>query len=134
MSAASKERMSDVRAWVIYDGGCGFCSRLARRIRRWDREGVVELVSLWDDDLETRFPEVTRDECLEAMVLVDRDRRLYFGADAFPPLLALLRGGALLRWPWLVPGGPALARRIYGWIARHRHALPGAACAAPERE
>ncbi len=70
------------------------------------------------------------------MIAVDASGRKFVGADAFPPILAELRGGLLLRWPWWVPGGRALARVVYGWVARHRHSLPGGggACAKPPAE
>lgn len=93
-------------------------------------------MSLWDEDLESRFTSVRREDAMEQMLVVDERGHVHRGADAFPPIFRLLSGGALLRWPWLLPGGPALARIVYRWVARHRHELPGGAgaCETPKGE
>ena len=63
--------MSAARATLIYDGNCGFCRRWVERVRRWDRRGRLEMVPYQTVDLETRFPGVSRADCVERIHLVD---------------------------------------------------------------
>ena len=57
--------MSAARATLIYDGSCGFCRRWVERVRRWDRGGRLEMVPYQAADLESRFPGVSRADCVE---------------------------------------------------------------------
>src|SRR4051794_23879747 len=42
------------RLVVLYDRDCGLCTATARRLRRWDRHGRLELLPLQDADVADR--------------------------------------------------------------------------------
>ena len=109
---------------LIFDGRCGFCTRAARWIRRWDRGGRVRLVTCQRPGAPERYG-LTRAQCEEAAWAITPDGRRHRGAAA---VLAAL-GGAL-GWPGLLrlyafPTIRWLADGLYEQIARHRGRLPG---------
>lgn len=114
-------------AVLLYDGHCRFCTAGARRLVRWARPGAVELASFQDPGVLERFPDLTRDQCMGAMHLVECDGRVLRGAEAV--VRVLLTRGWLLAWTRLyyVPGLRWLADRTYQWVARNRYRLAGRA-------
>ena len=107
------------RPTLVYDGSCGLCTDAAELVRRWDRDRRVDLVPLQDEALLTRFG-IAVPAYAAAMHLLLPDGRVYVGADAVSPLVRMLPGKRWLGWPWVVPGVPHLARRVYAAIAARR--------------
>ena len=66
-------------------------------------------------------PGLAREDLERAMHLVSPTGRVFAGAAAAGPLLALLPGGRLLGAPLALPGAGRVAAAAYHWIARHRH-------------
>lgn len=116
--------MGTRRLHVVYDGGCRFCSAVARTLRRLDRRGVLEL------------HDATQREAVLARLPVLR------GADLDAALFVVEEGGAVFRgffavrrlawslppaWPLLgllyAPGAGRLGPKVYAWVARNRHCL-----------
>jgi len=106
---------------VLFDGHCALCSTSARRVRRFDGGGRIELLDLHDPSVGRRFPQVDRDQAMKWMLAVDREGRTYQGADAWARIGSRLPGWNLLAWILLVPGIHWLAGKIYAWIARNRY-------------
>lgn len=116
---------------VLYDGGCGLCRTVADWLRAIDsgtRLRLVDIVADWDR-IETLYPGVHRDACLDEMHVVEPDGRITTGFDGFRtiawrvPLLRLV--APLLS----VPGVPWAGRRVYRYVATHRSTtcrVPGA--------
>jgi predicted DCC family thiol-disulfide oxidoreductase YuxK len=114
---------------VLYDGTCGWCTGWAAWLCRRDRAGVFRLAPL---DGATARRVLDGPPPADTMVLVlpaaqGPPRRLT-ESDA---VLGVLRR---LGWPWRALGALAVVPRplrdpCYRWIARRRHALPGAAAA-----
>ena len=44
------------RPVLLYDGSCGFCRRWVRRLRRWDRRGVLQLIAGADQNTGVKTP------------------------------------------------------------------------------
>jgi len=109
------------RLTVLFDGHCALCSASARRVRRFDSRGRVELLDLHDPSARRRFPHVDRDQAMKWMLAVDAQGKTYQGADAWAQIGALLSGWNLLAWILRVPGIHWLATRMYAWIARNRY-------------
>ena len=111
------------RATLIYDGECPFCSRAAAWALRHARGNTIETLPCQDENRETRFPEITREQCLKAMQLVTAEGRVFSGEEALPPLMELMKGwrwlGRILRLPGIRHASPA----AYRWFANHRYAL-----------
>ncbi len=116
---------------LVYDGDCAFCSTSARFARSWvDRRGRYA-IDPWQD-LDLAELGLSEAQCLEAAQFVHASGAVLDGHRA---IAAALTHGAP---PWrplgrllTAPGIDALAARTYGWVARHRHQLPGGtpACA-----
>ena len=111
---------------VIYDGHCKFCTGQVQNLARWDRSGKrLAFLSLHDPEVARRFPDLTYDQLMEEMYLVDRRGRRFAGADAFRYLTT--------RLPLLYPLAPVMhipfTRPLWRWgykqVAKRRYRLMG---------
>lgn len=123
------------RPWtLVYDGTCNVCSRLARRVARWDGRHVIQMLASQNDTVPMRFPWISAEEFRESMYLIAADGRTWSGASAARKLLAILPYGFLLGWLWGLPTFGALADRGYRIFARNRYRFGcGEHCAAARR-
>jgi predicted DCC family thiol-disulfide oxidoreductase YuxK len=111
---------------VIFDGHCKFCTGQVQRLARWDGKGRrLAFLSLHDPEVAKRFPDLTYDQLIEEMVVVDKNGRRYGGAAAFrylttrlPRLYAL---APLMHLPFMMP----LWRWGYRQVAKRRYLLMG---------
>lgn len=110
-------------AVVIYDGNCQMCQGQVRRLARWDTRGKLAFLSLHDPRVPQRYPDLTHDELMRAMVVVDSGGRRHVGAAGIrylstqlprlyvlSPLLHI--PGSLPFWQW---GYQQVAKRRYRW-------------------
>lgn len=107
---------------VLYDGGCGLCSRVVRTLRRLDRLGRIEFLdvtSQWKAIAE-RYPHLSQDACLTDIHIAGRDGGVRLGFEGYRSLAWVLP----FLWPVLpllyLPGVPAVGRRMYRYVADHR--------------
>lgn len=119
------------RPVLLYDGDCAFCREWVGRIRRWDHRASIELLPARDRSTRSDLPPLDDADLDRAMHLVLPDGRVLAGGAAIPEVLRRLRGGALLRLPFLLPGIPLLTGWCYRRIAerRHRFGCRDGACA-----
>lgn len=111
---------------VLYDGHCKFCTGQVQNLARWDRGGRrLAFLSLHDPEVAKRFPDLTYDQLMEEMYLVDQRGNRYAGAAALrylttklPRLYAL---APLMHIPFTMP----LWRWGYKQVARRRYAIQG---------
>ena len=109
------------RAVLIYDDECPMCRASALWLMRLAlSRGALEVLPCRSGVRVARFPQITEAACLAAMQLVLPEGRVLTGADAVPELLRRIRGLGWLASVFALPGMRPLARRVYGWIARHR--------------
>ena len=106
----------------IFDGDCAFCSSAARVFRKMIKDQVpirpyqkLDLASLG-----------LSEELTSKAVYYVRDGKYFVAAGAIAQLFIDSKtlwsvAGYLLR----VPGINHLAERVYYWIAKNRHRLPG---------
>jgi predicted DCC family thiol-disulfide oxidoreductase YuxK len=108
---------------VVFDGDCGFCTAQAHRLAA---PGRIALRSFREAGALAAFPGLSLEECVREMKLVDRDGRVYGGAEAIARALRigrpLLGTVAML---YYVPGVRWVADRIYAWVAVNRFRLSG---------
>ena len=126
---------------VIYDGDCQFCQAQVRRLARFDRwsrfgagEPTLSFISLHDPLVEQRFPDLSHDELMEQMFVVENGwmpnranasqpygQRRFGGADAVRYLSRKLP----VLWPTMpilhLPGTARLWRFLYAQVARQRY-------------
>jgi len=106
---------------VIYDGHCRICTGQIHRLARWDGGGRLAYLSLHDPEVAARYPDLTYDLLMQAMVVVDRNGRRYIGAEAVRYLSVRL---PKLWWmaPILnLPGTLPLWHWCYRQIAKRRY-------------
>lgn len=106
---------------VVYDGQCAFCRGQVERLARWDRAGRLAFISLHDPRVSQWLPDLTHDQLMQDMYLIDRQGQRHRGAAALRYLSRHLRP---LWWiaPWLhIPGSLPLWQWGYRQVARRRY-------------
>ncbi|MEX0819772.1 MAG: DUF393 domain-containing protein [Pirellulaceae bacterium] len=108
---------------VIFDGECVFCRGQVERLARWDRAGRLAFVSLHDPIVAERYPDLTHEQMMAQMYLVDRSGKRHGGAAAFRylsrkmPTLWWL--APLMHIPFTLP----LWQWCYRQVAKRRYKL-----------
>ncbi|HET7029100.1 MAG TPA: DUF393 domain-containing protein [Candidatus Limnocylindrales bacterium] len=114
------------RLVVLYDRDCGLCTATARRLRRWDRAGRLELVPLQDAAGSARpalASMAARSLTAALHVLDERTGEVRAGGDAALAIAAALPGGALARPVAAIPPARWLVGVLYEAVARNRHRI-----------
>lgn len=111
---------------VIFDGDCNFCISQVKNLRRLDCcGGRLSFLSLHDERVAERYPDLSHDQLMEQMYVIDGDGRRYGGADAVRYL------SRRLPWLWItapilhLPGSAGLWRWMYKQVAKRRYKLAG---------
>ncbi len=107
---------------VIYDGHCRFCTNSVRRLHRLAGSRLA-FISLHDAEVERRYPELSYDQMMEEMFVVDRSGNARGGAAAFRYLTR--------RLPWLwplapflhIPGSLGIWKFLYRQVAKRRYLM-----------
>ena len=120
---------------VIYDGDCNFCIAQVKNLRRLDCcGGRLSFLSLHDPRVAERYPDLTHDQLMAQMYIVDSQGRRHGGGDAVRYLSRRLP----LLWlaaPILhLPGSATLWRWMYNQIAKRRYKLAGKKSGKPACE
>jgi predicted DCC family thiol-disulfide oxidoreductase YuxK len=121
---------------VVFDGGCGFCTRTVAVLRRLDLLGRLRFAdaNVSAASLTSIHPSLTAEACLADMhVVVGHESgtvSIKTGFDGYRSIAWVLP----IAWPTLailyVPGVPAVGRRIYRFVASHRSTT---SCRLPPR-
>jgi predicted DCC family thiol-disulfide oxidoreductase YuxK len=110
---------------VVYDGHCRFCTAQVQRLARWDSLHRLAFLSLHDPQVSKLLPDVTYDQLMHEMYLVDRSGNRHRGAAAFRYLTTRLPRlyplAPLLHIPFSLP----LWRWAYQQIAKRRYSIMG---------
>jgi predicted DCC family thiol-disulfide oxidoreductase YuxK len=108
---------------LLYDGGCGFCTRsVEAAIDRLPADVAYEPFQTAD----LAGLGVSEAEAAHAVLFVDRSGRIARGPDAAARLLVAARGGwAVLGHVLLAPPVSWLAEVVYAVVSRVRQRLPG---------
>ncbi len=109
---------------VLYDGHCVFCTRQMKRLARLMPKGAAEAASFQGPGVLDRFPGITWEAALRAMLFVAADGQIYAGAEAAVRALGLRTVGKVA-FIYYVPGFRWLCDQIYAVIARNRYRLAG---------
>jgi predicted DCC family thiol-disulfide oxidoreductase YuxK len=110
--------------WVFFDGDCGFCMSIARRLRPVLESRGFGIATLQDPRVREQLSLPERELLAELRVLA-QDGSQFGGADA----IVYLARHVWWAWPlWAiaqVPGMRHALRLAYRWIAVRRHCLSG---------
>ncbi len=110
---------------LIYDGKCKFCTAQVQRVAKWDGKGRVAFLSLHDPEVAKRFPDLTYDQSMEQMYLVDQHGNRYAGAAAFRYLSRKLPSLYLLAPLMHIPFTLPLWQWCYQQVAKRRYKIAG---------
>jgi predicted DCC family thiol-disulfide oxidoreductase YuxK len=113
---------------VLFDGQCNFCRSQINILRRLDSRHRLEFVSLHDDEVETKYPNLTFEQLMEQMWIVTADGAQYGGAYAVRYLST--------RLPILWPVAPLMYFSfsmplwcfLYRMVAKYRYRIAGRDC------
>lgn len=109
---------------VIYDGDCRFCTGQVQNLYRVSGNRIA-FISLHDPLVKERYPDLTHEQLMEQLYLVDGKGNRYGGAAAFRylsrklPLLFVL--APLMHIPFSLP----LWQWCYRQVAKRRYLLMG---------
>ncbi|MBL9122355.1 MAG: DUF393 domain-containing protein [Planctomycetaceae bacterium] len=110
---------------LIYDGHCRICRAQVERLNRWDSRKSLAFLSLHDAEVARRFPDLTHDELMQQMVVIDRQGKRHWGAEAVRYLSRQLPR----LWPLVpvlhLPGSLPVWRWCYRLMADWRYRLGG---------
>jgi predicted DCC family thiol-disulfide oxidoreductase YuxK len=113
---------------VIYDGNCHFCTRQVERLNRWDRDHKLAYLSLHDPAVQQYVPNLSHDQLMDRMYVVDQKGQQYGGAEALRYLSSRLRR----LWPIApfmhIPLSLPVWQWFYGQVAKRRYQWNKAAC------
>lgn len=110
---------------VIYDGQCRFCLASVKWLNWFAGRGKLAFLSLHDSEVAARFPDLSHEQLLQEMIVVDRQQRRHAGAASIRYLA--------LKLPWLwwlaplvwFPCSGPFWKWIYRQIATRRYLLFG---------
>lgn len=105
---------------VIYDGHCRFCTSSVRWLHKFAR-GQLAFLSLHDEEVARRFPELTHDQMMEEMFVVDQAGTAYGGAAAFRYLTRRLPLLWILAPLLHIPFSLGLWKFLYRQFAQRRY-------------
>lgn len=108
---------------VVYDGACKVCGRLSRVLKRWDQNGVMQVVPSQSPGVQARFPWIPARAYRESLQLIGPGGKTWQGAAALEQLLNILPRGRLVSWVFSIPLVRGAADRFYRWFARNRYKL-----------
>ena len=111
---------------VIFDGNCRFCIAQVTRLAKWDGRDRLCYVSLHSTFVTETYPQLTRDELMSQMYVVQRKSgSAYGGASA----IRYLSGRLPRLWmvfPLLhIPFSLPLWQWFYNQIAKRRYRIAG---------
>ena len=113
---------------VIYDGDCQFCTRQVERLHRWDGHNRLAFLSLHDPEVSRYAANLTHEQLMAQMYVVDQQGKQYGGAAAFrylscrlPRLWSL---APLMHIPFSLP----VWQLLYDQVAKRRYRLNKTNC------
>ncbi|MGH3438746.1 MAG: thiol-disulfide oxidoreductase DCC family protein [Sciscionella sp.] len=110
---------------LIFDGGCGFCTRSRNLLRRLDRHGRIRITPYQQPGVTERTG-LTREQLAAAVWWIGADGARYRGAAAVNHALSAALGTRLPVALYRLPIIRELQDWIYRLISTNRHRLPGA--------
>ena len=110
---------------VVYDGHCKFCTGQVQNLARWDTRHRLAYLSLHDPEVARRFPDLTHEQLMEQMYVVDHRGRRHGGAAAFRYLTTRLPRLYLLAPILHIPCTLPLWQWGYKQVAKRRYLLMG---------
>jgi predicted DCC family thiol-disulfide oxidoreductase YuxK len=110
-------------ATLIYDGSCPLCSGAVGWIRENEIENSLIMLPCQMAETASRFPEIERADCMNAMHLVLPNGTVLVGERAMPEVFARLKHYRFVALLFKIPGSLTISRIAYRWFADRRYKL-----------
>ena len=111
------------QATLIYDGSCTLCSGTIGWIKENEIENSFVMLPCQAKETASRFPEIERAACMNAMHLVLPDGTVLIGEQALPEVFARLRHHRFAALLFKLPGSRIISRIAYRWFADRRYKI-----------
>ena len=104
--------------WVMYDSQCGFCYRITKFFKRFDRFDKIQWI---DKNWEGDFPLEGRNRISETVVVYNpSNKQLYFKSKAVSNIISCIPLGFLFSWFLRVPGLSIFFDWLYDRVSKNR--------------
>ena len=110
---------------VIYDGNCIFCEKQVRNLLWFDGGQRLSFMSLHDPEVTRRYPELTYDQMMDQMYVVDSEGDYHGGAAAIRYLSRRLPKLWIVAWLTHIPFTLPLQQWCYSQVAKQRYKIAG---------
>jgi predicted DCC family thiol-disulfide oxidoreductase YuxK len=107
---------------LVFDGGCGFCTRCVGWLRVLDRGGRIDVRAYQAPGVPASIG-ATTGQCAESVQWLGPDGVRRSGADAVNAVLSTVIGTGLPSVLYRATSG--LQEAAYRWVADHRGHFPG---------
>jgi len=108
---------------VIFDGKCVFCTGQVRNLLKLDGKGRLAFMSLHDPEVERQFPELTYDQMMKQMYVVDSAGNHHGGARAVRYLSRRLPKLWILAPLTHIPFTLPIQQWVYDQVAKRRYKI-----------
>jgi len=112
------------QATMIFDGHCGFCTRIVGWLGAIDRHDRLEFAAAQQPGVLERF-ELTGEEADDSAWTIGPDGERVGGARAIALAVAVAIGNRAPYVPWHIPRGMWVMGKSYRFVANRRDKLPG---------
>lgn len=107
---------------ALYDGKCAICQATCGTLRALDWLKRIEFVDLREaDDRDERYRQLSRERLMSEIHVLDAEGKLHAGFAATRRMLKAVPLGLPLWLLLRLPGGDALGKGLYRFIARRRY-------------
>lgn len=111
---------------VIYDGHCKFCLAQVKRLNWWDGKNRLCYVSLHDDFVKENYPELSYEQLMEQMYVVERSTGAARGGARAIRYLSRRLPKLWLAMPFLhIPLTLPIWQWMYRQVAKRRYQIAG---------
>ena len=108
---------------VIFDGKCVFCTGQVRNLLKLDGKRRLTFMSLHDPEVQHKFPDLSYDQMMKQMYVVDTDGNRYGGANAVRYLSRRLPKLWILAPLTHIPYTLPIQQWVYDQVAKRRYKI-----------
>ena len=108
---------------VIFDGKCVFCTGQVRNLLKFDGKERLAYMSLHDPEVQRRFPDLTHDQMMKQMYVIDSAGNRYGGAKAVRYLSRRLPKLWILAPLTHIPFTLPIQQWVYDQVAKRRYKI-----------
>lgn len=90
--------MNERKIIIAFDSECTLCTRFKKGIELLDKSNRIDFISVHDEALYIKHPQLNKEECLEKVHLIDSENSIYSGGEVMSFLIKLFPTAEKLAW------------------------------------